>query len=407
MTAKQNAKRGTILIGSALLVMASALHALAGIAQTKNPDLDPGFGPWRGVAPAVAADRLIASDGESVDIAKIGQLARASLLSQPVNPRALRLSGIVAEAQSERERASRLMNLANAASRRDVGTQIALINEAARTGNAAVALEHYDIAMRANDRVHQLLFPVLTTALEQPEVARRFVAYVRADARWVAPFLNHAFANSQRPEVFADIMMRAGGFPKTPPHNGQEQALLTQLVVRKQYAKAQQAFTTWHPDRTSLFRSLAFVPENTAAVSGPFGWQGSDASSHGASFVRSDDPGKAALEVFVTAGVRSIVANKLLFLPPGRYLFQIAYGNSQMAPGSAVIWQMQCQARDAALVTVWESAAAVPAANGTSPLTTIVIPSGCDATYLNLVMAGGTSQTGSELTVNSVMLKPR
>ena len=114
MQHKLNPKRIAISIGGAVIVIASALHAMAGIAQTKNPALDIGFNPWRGVAPAVAADRLIANEGEQVDIAAVGALARASLLSQPVNPRALRLSGIVAEAQAQPGRASRLISPDNA-----------------------------------------------------------------------------------------------------------------------------------------------------------------------------------------------------------------------------------------------------------------------------------------------------
>lgn len=406
MQRELNLKRIVISIGGAVIISASALHAMAGIAQTKNPALDTGFNPWRGVAPAVAADRLIANYGDQVDIAAVGALARASLMSQPVNPRALRLSGIVAEAQAQPGRASRLMHLSNAASRRDMGTQVWLINEAARTGNAAAALEHYDIAMRANDRVSQLLFPVLTSALEQPELARRFVPYIRADAVWVAPFLNYAFANTKRPEVFADIMVRAGGFPKTAPHNGQEQALITQLVVQKHFAKARQTFATWHPDRTYLFRSLTFDPLNNAATSGMFGWQTSDSPSYGATLVQGEGSRTTELEVFANAGARAIVAGKLLFLPPGRYAFQPSYGNAVMAAGSAAIWQVQCVA-GAVATTVWESAGSAPAPDTKPPPAAVTVPGGCDAVYVNLVVAGGTSQTGSELTVRSVSLAAR
>ena len=264
MTAKPNTTRVAMMIGCAVLTLASILHIFAAIAQTKNPDADPGVIAWSGFAPAVAADRLIANEGEQVDIAVIDRLARTSLLSQPVNPRALRLSGIVAETRAQQQLASRLMHLSNATSRRDMGTQVWLINEAARTGDAAAALEHYDIAMRSNDRVSQLLFPVLATAVEQPEIARRFAAYVKTDPVWVAPFLNYAFANTKRPDIYADIMVRAGGFPKTKPHNGQEHALITQLIVQKLFAKARETFSTWHPDRTYLFRSLAFDSFNNA-----------------------------------------------------------------------------------------------------------------------------------------------
>ena len=393
------ANKALIICAGLILATMSALQALFGIAQSKTPENVPYSLPWAGTAQAYLADQLLADQKQKPDMKQIATLAKQSLIAQAVNARAIRILGLVEDAAHHGTQAYALVNLATTLSRRDIGAQLWLINKHAGANDLVAALQHYDIALRTNPDVPKTLFPVLTHALEDPEVERQFVPYVKSDATWVGGFIDYAISQSPHPEVVAHLAIAAGGLPVTDPPRQRELALLSQLVAKNNYQEAYRTFTSLPGMSSKILTTTSFDKGNTAERSGVFGWQVFSTPSIGAAIVG----GTPQLQIFAASGERAMVARKLLFLAPGTYQLQTTYSEGDSARGAIATWQLQC-VRGATVTPIWirDDKAPLSAANKT--VSDIPLNGGCDAYYLDMNVAGGPQQSGSQFSVTSVSL---
>ena len=135
----------------------------------RSPEVALRIAPFNAAALAISADRLIATD--PIGKASAGaQLAERSLRTQALGASAVRILGYGAEVDRHPARAEALIKLSQRVSRRDLGAQLWLIERAVGTGDVPEALRHYDIALRTTDKTAQLLYPILTSALDEQAV---------------------------------------------------------------------------------------------------------------------------------------------------------------------------------------------------------------------------------------------
>jgi len=392
-------KKLLIVCAGLLLATMSGLQALSGISQSKTPENVSSALPWAGTAQAYLADQLLADQKHKPDMTQIAILAKQSLLAQAVNARAMRILGLVEDAAHHDNEALALVNLATTLSRRDVGAQLWLINKYAGADDIAAALQHYDIALRTNPEVPKTLFPVLTHALEDPDIAHSFQPYLKSDAPWVGGFIDYAISQSPHPEVLAHLAIAARGLPVTDPPHQRELALLSQLVARNNYQEAYRTFTALPGMSSKILTSTSFDKGNSAERSGVFGWQVVSTPSVGAAIV-GDTP---QLQIFAASGERAMVARKLLFLAPGLYRFQSRYSVGDTARGAIATWQLRC-VKGAAVTPTWIRDDKAPLNSANKTVSDIPINGGCDAYYLDMNVAGGPQQSGSQFSVTSVSL---
>jgi len=385
-----------LLIGGAALAIASFDEARWGVAQTTA---EPGmfnYEPWYGDALTLLSDReQNALATPQIAVAR----ARAALRGQALNARALRQLAIVDQSTGDERGAMALIQASSAVTRREFGTQIWLVNHYASAGDVKQALVHYDLALRANGNAAELLFPILTRALSVADVRTGLANFLRADVPWMPAFLNYAIAQTVHPEDVAAFLVEAGGMPNDSAYEGLLSAFLSRVVTMNQYDLARRTYLSLHAGPTRLLAAPDFVTASADNQLGPFGWQLTATPTIGASFVSEQSGAPVALDVFAASSETALVARKLLYLTPGRYGFRLAYAKAQMGSAGSATWQLQC-AKAATVTTIWKFAPAVRADGENEAV--FDLPTGCDATYLDLVVAGGDDQLGSHFGVRKL-----
>jgi hypothetical protein len=135
--------------------------------------------------------------------------AQEALRREPVNVVAARSLGLLASIDGDARRASRLFSYSETLSRRDVPTQLWLIEESVGRGDIIGALRHYDRAMRTSLQSRDLLIPILARASADPAIAEPLSRLVASRPSWT-PALVEAMISSQStpPAALALILRR-------------------------------------------------------------------------------------------------------------------------------------------------------------------------------------------------------
>ena len=199
--------------------------------------------------------------------------ARAHLAVRPLDPQALVLLGLAADARAPGgTAASPFMQLANRISRREPVSQIWMIEAASASGDVPQALRHYHTVLSTNPELFDLLAPVLVKAIDFPEVQKALRPYVRDDVAWMTNFLPYAAANGRLDSTLAMIgphhavLRRKAYDPITPE--------FTRRLARAGRGDEALAFARRvHGDfQPAAFRSFAPSPASADARLGVLAW---------------------------------------------------------------------------------------------------------------------------------------
>lgn len=395
---------GLLVLFGVLLAYASTTSALTSVVRSKNFATALAVDDYDPTALAAKADNLFLARQDRASFRQVKRLARVSLRSQALNPRALRLmayadDGLLAEPKSQK-----FIDMATRLSRRELGAQVWLIEKNVAANDAVGALRHYDTALRTNTAIQLPLYTQLTAGVELPIIRQALAPYVRADTPWMRAFLTYAIGNSANPTSIVALAEAAGGMPKAETYRDLEKLLLSQLLAKGQFAVARDYYLKLPNAKPRILTSLGFDVDNMSARSGPLGWQLVQGASAGSDW--SGDAGNQALATFANSGERGVVARKWMFLAPGNYRIDMAFGAASMPPTSAIEWSMNCLS-EAQAVSVWRSGPLRPVA-GTKAHGLANITPGCRFQSIEILMAGGESQNGAELVVESVQItRPR
>ncbi len=382
----------------------SAAHAIANIAWQQNPDLALRFVPDHPLALSLKADIQFAESQSPASLAKVEKWAKQSLRGQPLNAVAVRLLGYVADVRGDNAKARELMLLAHKISRRDFGTQLWLIEDAVARGDKTRALYHYDIAMRTIPNSHQILFPTLVGALDDPEVRKGLARYIRQAPPWLPGFLNSAISAGENPANVAEVLIKAGGLPNDEAYAGIANALLNELAAKSKFPAFRQYYLSLPGSRTATLRSVAFNKDTVNLRYPAAGWQIVESPASGGAFSPADRAGRHSISLFAGSGERGELMRKHLFLTSGRYRFSVSYDAAEGAPDSEIRWDMYCLSANGNR-GAWFTTTPVRKGRSAS-VQEFAVDAACPNQLLALQLAGGSGQLGAELTVRSVDIDP-
>jgi hypothetical protein len=387
------------LVGGALAYLAFA-NAFTNVTHRANPRLALRFTPDDPVAlNGLAALRL--TRPENLRDPAIVALARRSLGELAINPAALRLIGLAASADGGLDAGRPAMLLADRMSRRDVATQLWLIEEAVARNDIPDALARYDNALRVAGETQQLLFPVLTSALENPEISDSFIPYIREPVPWLGDFARHAIRNSRRPAAFATLFVRAGGLPRDDVFASLEQELIKRLIDTDAPASAARFYASLPGTDRRVLTSASLDQRSVDPRFVPLTWEIFTLPGVNASFVQSGSSGLALQGIVEPAGPLPI-ARKVVLARPGPYRLRVEQGLAGQAGVTEATWQLVCSG----------GGSAPPVWTRTDPLSTqrrridapVTIPASCRTPMLRLVISAIGSS--AEFIVQSVALEP-
>lgn len=382
---------------SGLAAIMTAALAVSGVTRATNPELSLRYLPGDSLALATLAEQLVAQSPDAPP-SRSGTLAMAALRQQPLNPKALRVLAVIAAQKSDAKKASALIRLADGQSRRDVGTQLWLIEEAVQRGDTRQALAHYDIALRTHPNAFTTLFPILLTAVDTPQIRQALAPYIRRDELWAPQFMAHAIENSSNLPALVDLLLGSGGLHDPAASRAQGFNLVNRLISVSLFTQARRLYAGIKGTNPARLTDTGFTFGEGASPPDPLNWQlRSDADASGQFLAGAN--GRPQLSLLVAPATTATVASKLLFVSPGRYRLSANVPVIDADDGAELRWQLRCPSVGGR--PIWSTA--IPAGASSAD---VVIPRDCTVQYLDLVAGGGSGTKGISATISQVVLRP-
>ena len=367
---------------TAAVAVGAAFSAVANITRNENPALAARQPINDALAAANAADRQLRLDPGGINGANLAAVATRSLREQAINPVALRLLALSEEAAGKPERALALSRLSERLSRRDMLTQLILIEADVGADNASQALIHYDRALRTKLAARELLFPILRAALPDRNIRAALKPLIDSEHLWAEPFLRDSLSNGAKPALIADLVLA----PKSDKSKAKisdaiSDVLLVYLVTAKDYENARRYYLSLPDADGRLLQSAEFSSASTNRRRAPIAWQPSDNPDINVTF----EQGKGA-HLLTSPETRGIALSKLLFLAPGNYRTVDQRKTAAANGGAGATWRLTCLTGTGGVI--WQGA-------GSQSLN---IPRDCGAQMVEFLVSGGNDQ-GLELTI--------
>lgn len=298
------------------------------------------------IAAAEAAALMIASDAKA-SRAEAFRLGKAALGRDATQVKAASTVALLYGMRGEMHRASSLMRYAQSVSRRDLSTQLWLIEDSVRKGDVRTAVEHYDIALRTSKRAQGILFPILESAVAQPDVADALAQRMSAEPNWAGPLLYEL----ARHDVSAPAVARLfGALAQRGAHYDQRNAdLFIQRAVRTgDVDSGWRVYRLVEPVRArATLRDGGFAELLSRAV--PFEWELTDQSELMA--VRDQRGASRVLRLEATSGFGGVVARQLIRAQPGAHVLRGTVFELSQPAGSGPYATVTCANAGARLTT--------------------------------------------------------
>ncbi|MES2339665.1 MAG: hypothetical protein V4537_16355 [Pseudomonadota bacterium] len=348
------AMRGAVIVVGAVLAYGALTSAVVNAAHHAGPRIALRLDAQDPIALTELAARLIGREETlEPDVQRrVADLSRRSIREQAINGPAVQMLGLVATQRGDAPAVARLFTVADKLSRRDLGTQFYMIENAVTRNDIPAAFRHYDAALRVSPGSYPILFPVMTTALEDPRLWNAFVPYLQSRPPWLGAFLTHAVRETARPDAFARLIVQAGGLPDEPEYVGRQGELLRRLVDQGRIGWAANYYPTLPNATPSALTSMALTPATTQARYMPIEWELS--GSEGVTLGFSKGERGVEIEGMIDPAIDGVIARKLTFVAPGRYRFAAR----EILPDSGTMpnvrWQLEC-VRPSGRATLWAS----------------------------------------------------
>lgn len=271
-------------------------------------------------------------------------LAREALSRAPFDVKSLRVVGLTEAGAGRTDRADELLTLAGNWSLRDDPTHAWLIEHRLRRGDYASAFAHADTLVRRRQDIQPEVFRLFTLA--GVEDSRRSLpvtaSLLAANPPWRQAYFDSLSETPEDLQVRMNlaILLQAG---RTPLSNAELQGLYRALL-RKGLIEGV---------RTVRGR-LNRPPAGAAVTNGdfadttspePFQWKLAPKAGIVAEIVADDlRPGNPALRVDYDGYATGTIAEQMVFLLPGSYMFSAQAKVEAGDPGARLEWTLTCTA---------------------------------------------------------------
>lgn len=377
-----------------LLGYLGSVQALAGVLRARDPARADRLAPWDGRFAATYAQRLAVPGMSAATQAKAELLAQRSLRQDATAGAAASTLAIAAQLRSDTKRAARLMTYAQTLSRRDLGAQLWLVEASVARGDVKGALYHYDVALRTSNRSADLLFPILASAISDPQIRSALTSRLLVRPTWANLFVEYAANKGPEPIAVAGLFLQLqkAGFAVSDLSRG---LLVDTMTARGEF---ENAWTFYASFRRDTDRRSSRNPNfsNSAAHPTAFDWQATSNGSINASIAGG------ALDFSVQPGVSGDIVQQYQMLPPGNYRFEGRASGIDQVPAALPYWKLSCRnGPELGRILVPQSATADGVFNGEWS-----VPAQCPIQILTLVAQPSDTVTGLSGQIDRAVLKP-
>lgn len=338
-----------------------------------------------------AADQTRALDARLIPAAK------DAIAAQPLNPQALSAIATKEFQDGDKEASLRVAKLGEKLSRRSLGTQILLFQDALMKNRLSEAFQHLDIAMRTAGERRTMLFPATTAGLQIPEFRAGLAPIMDQRDDWVSPFLIYAVdeggAANGVAELFRTLQPRTRSFlaPTLAART------ITRLTEAGQLDLARQMLASLPGKDLNLLSNPAMNEDTFDPEIGNLGWMLEEGPSLTARAAAGEKRGSRAVLIDIGPGDSSLALSRLLFMPPGTYAFSAAQRTDGSESEISSEWVLHCLGASAPR-PIWRS----------SDGRAISIPAACPAQLIQLIVTQESSSAGyTQLFIEDVALARR
>lgn len=334
------------------------------------------------------------------EITAAKKLAVSALTKEPANAAAARDLGLVYSYQGKAKESEAAFLYAERMSRRDLPTQMGLIESRVQAEDIPGALLHYDRAMRSSLESRKTLIPILVTAAQDPAAVDKIIKVLITRPNWRSEFIDALVGQSPGANAMGKILSALQLDPADPTQARQLGIGLRHMVdlgaIPEAYALYRQV-RKFSPSNVPLLRGGDF---ETAGPLMPFEWQLADGTDRqGVREAREGAQGQFALSLYGDSAGE--IARQLMVLPPGNYrLSGLAGGVS--ADGGRPTIAIIC-AKDAVVL------ANVALPTGSSRRTfggTLKIPASCPSQWMFISIAGSLDRQNEAPWIDAIQVRP-
>lgn len=371
----------------------ATVQALAMVLAPTNPSLAHRIAPGNGRITSFTAFALSGPEATSSDRRMSDMLARQALRQDATAVAAASTLGLNAQVRGDVGAARRLFAYSETLSRRDSRTQLWAIEDSVGRGDISGALRHYDIALRTEPKLADLLFPVLAAANSDPTIQPHLVRTIARGAPWGIDFANYLASNNSDPKATASLFSRLAASRFTIPETARSGAIYG--LISKGDADAAWAYytaTVSHADRRrSRDPDFAGRPNPT-----PLDWVTVD--SGGASAVIQD----GLVDFTAPPSVGGPLLRQTELLPPGNYSLAGHSKGIDQSPSTGPYWSLACAGgSEIGRIDIPNSSV-----NGGKFAGELTVPADCPIQTLLLVARPSSSVSGLSGQIDHVEIVP-
>ncbi|MFM6852634.1 MAG: hypothetical protein ACKOUM_00955, partial [Sphingopyxis sp.] len=378
----------------------AAVQALAQIGLSLNAFA------WAGVAardPASVLQPIVALNaaGRNATAQSTQHAAQAALLGAPINNVAVRLLGQAADQRGDKAAARRLMALSNRLSRRDGVAQSWLINDAVSRGNAPDILRHYDALLRIYPQASGPLMQQLATIIAVPAGRAALRPYMVASNPWRDTLLGTAIGTLPDSGALAQLVLASPQLPDTPGNRDFAAELTRRLAVEGHEGLLRRVYARLPGGDARAATTIDWAVN--AAVDGyaPASWGLATDGNFGGALRSIGTPPTTDLEGFAMPGTRGVVANKLVWMAPGRATLRWSVTERDVNREAWANWQLRCGAKADGAVLGESGNMFIPS---TANSLSVTVPAHCPAVHAQLVVSGGDGRDPARIVIGMIAL---
>lgn len=374
----------------------SATFTSAQVMVKRDPALAHRLAPYDGRITAAYATSLAGVDATPQDRAMADALAKLSLQQDPTAVAAAATLGINADVRGDKVAARRYFTYAQRLSRRDLRTQLWMIEDAVQREDIPAALHQYDISLRVLPNLSELLYPILASASAgDPTIRRELTKTLAGKPLWRESFVDYVSNNSANPKATAALFidLRRAGVPL--PESARVKVVNALLGAGERDA----AWSYYASIRPGADRSRVRDPRFAASLETPsqFDWTPINDGSGMTTGIQS-----GIFDFAAPASVGGPMLQQLQLLVPGTYRLSGHSIAIDQATDTLPYWTLRCQnGLEVGRVEVPNSRIAKGNFSGT-----FNVPAGCPVQTLVLTARPSDATTGLSGQLDRVELVP-
>lgn len=390
------AVRGGLAAAALALGYVSTTRTFAFALASSDAERAYSLSPSDGRVVGAFAQQLAATEAERPTVRKRADaLARSALAAEPIGVKALTALGLGAQISGDTAAARRLFVHSDRLSRRELGTRLWLIEDAVARGDVPAALRHYDIALRTEKTAPDLLYPILTAAVDDPAIAVPLARLLSARPPWGESFVGYLGEKTPNPIVgarFFGLLRRVGVTVPEIPQIG----IVNSLAAAGSPERAWAFYNSFHGglDRRRS-RDADFAARRPAPT--VFDWM-TDADLPGVTASMA----AGGFDFAAPASTGGTVLQQTQLLPPGRYRLDGISADIEQPDDSRPYWQIVCASgRELGRVQIPNSSGDGGRFSGD-----FVVPAGCSVQLLKLIVRPSLAVGGVGGSIRRVEIVP-